>query len=166
MNAPQSSAWREALSQRWRAMAERERSGLIVAGTMLVLALLWGVGLAPAWRTVRAAPAQIEALDLQLQEMQRLAAEAKALRAVPPVPAAQAQAALVAAAQRLGDKARLNLQGERAVLQISRLRGDELARWLAEVRLSARARAVEAQITRTPQGDYSGSVVLSVGGKS
>ncbi len=111
-------------------------------------------------------PRQIEALDLQLQDMQRLAAESKALRAMPPMPAAQAQAALTTAAQRLGDKAQLKLQGERAVLQVSRLSGEQLATWLAEVRISARVRAVEAQLTRTPQGDYSGSVVLALGARS
>jgi len=162
----ENAAWRQALQQRWQSLAERERVLLVIGITVLGLALLWWVGLAPAWRSVRAAPQKIEALDLQLQDMQRLAAEAKALRAMPPMPAAQAQAALTAAAQRLGDKARLSLQGERAVLQLSHLSGDQLATWLAEVRISARVRAVEAQLTRTPQGDYTGSVVLALGARS
>lgn len=166
MSRTEQSAWRQALQQRWQTLAERERVLLVVGGTVLGLALLWWVGLAPAWRSVRAAPQKIEALDLQLQDMQRLAAEAKALRAMPPMPAAQAQAALTAAAQRLGDKARLSLQGERAVLQLSHLSGEQLAAWLAEVRISARVRAVEAQLTRTPQGDYTGSLVLALGARS
>jgi len=166
MSRTEQSAWRQALQQRWQTLAERERVLLVVGGTVLGLALLWWVGLAPAWRSVRAAPQKIEALDLQLQDMQGLAAEAKALRAMPPMPAAQAQAALTAAAQRLGDKARLSLQGERAVLQLSHLSGEQLAAWLAEVRISARVRAVEAQLTRTPQGDYTGSLVLALGARS
>lgn len=160
------SAWRQALNQHWRALAERERVLVAIGVTVLGLALLWWAGLAPAWRSARSAPRQIEALDLQLQDMQRLAAESKALRAMPPMPAAQAQAALTTAAQRLGDKVQLKLQGERAVLQVSRLSGEQLATWLAEVRISARVRAVEAQLTRTPQGDYSGSVVLALGARS
>ena len=38
-----------------------------------------------------------------------------------------------------------------------------LAAWLAEVRSAARARVVEATLTRGPQG-YSGSVVVALGG--
>jgi general secretion pathway protein M len=163
---PSASAVSQQLSQRWQALADRERLLLTVGGLVLGLALLWWVALAPAWRTVRAAPQQLESLDVQLQNMQRLSTEAKALRAMPPLPAAAAQAALTAAAQRLGDKAKLSLQGERAVLQITHLPGDQLAAWLAEVRISARARAVEAQLTRTPQGDYAGSVVLATGARS
>ena len=75
MSRAEISAWRQALQQRWQALAERERVLLWLGGTVLGLALLWWVGLAPAWRTVRAAPQKIEALDLQLQDMQRLAAE-------------------------------------------------------------------------------------------
>ena len=66
----------------------------------------------------------------------------------------------------MGDKARLSLQGERAVLQVSQVSGEQLATWLAEVRISARVRAVEAQLTRTPQGDYTGTVVLALGARS
>ena len=37
--------------------------------------------------------------------------------------------------------------------------------WLAEARVSARARVVEAQLVRTPQGDYAGSLVLVLGAR-
>ena len=64
MSRIENSAWRRALQQRWQALADRERLLLMLGGTVLGLALLWWVGLAPAWRTVRAAPQKIEALDL------------------------------------------------------------------------------------------------------
>ena len=126
---------------------------------------MWWLGLAPALRTVRAAPAQIEAVEGQLQEMQRLAAEVRELRALPALPLTQAQAALSAAAQRQGDPLRLTLQGERATVDIASLPGDALVVWLAEVRMSARARVVEAQLGRTPQGEYRGRLVLVLGGR-
>lgn len=159
-------AWRQAATQRWLSLGERERVMVALAGAVLALSLLWWVGLAPALRSLREAPAQIEALDMQLQEMRRLAAETRDLRALPAIPAAQAQAALAAAAQRLGDKARLTPQGERSVLQVTHLSGEQLGAWLAEVRVSARARVVEAQLVRTPQGDYAGSLVLALGARS
>lgn len=150
----------------WAARSPRERSLVIIAAAVLGLYLLWAVAVMPAWRTLRAAPAKLELAEGQLQQMQRLATEVQELRATPPLPQAQSQAALTASAARLGDKARLTLQGSRATLAISGLAGDELAAWLAEVRGGARARVIEATLNRTPQGLYAGSVVLAVGGGS
>lgn len=153
------SQWRA----RWRALAPRERRGLATAAVLLGVFVLWLVAVQPAWRTLRSAPAQIDALDLQLQQMQRLAAEARDLRATPPVAPAQAAEALRGATQALGERARLTLQGDRAVVSLTGVAGDRLAAWLAEARSAARARPVEAQLTRGAQG-YSGSVVLTLGG--
>ena len=155
-----------AAAQRWSALAQRERRLVLAAVALLGAALLWWLALAPAWRTLRAAPAQIEALDGQLQQMQRLATEVRELRAMPGIELPQAQAAFTAAAQRLGDKARFTLQGERATIELTGLDGQTLGGWLAEVRLSARARVVEAQLNRTPQGGYRGKLVLALGGRT
>lgn len=149
---------------RWQALAERERLLLAVGGSVLGLYLLWAVALAPAWRTVRQAPAQIETLERQLQRMQGLANEAKALRAVAPVPLAEAQAALGAATQRLGPQAKLSLQGERAVLTLKGTDAARLGAWLAEARAGARARVVEANLNQASPGLYDGSLTLALGG--
>ena len=117
----------------------------------------------PAWRTLARAPAEIDTLDAQLQSMQRLAAEAQELRAAPPVTPDQATAALKAATARLGDKARLALQGERAVLTLNGVGTGALRDWLAEARAGARARPLEANLTRASQG-YSGTLVVGLGG--
>jgi general secretion pathway protein M len=94
--------------------------------------------------------------------MQTLADESKQLRAVAPVNAEQATAALKAATDRLGSKGKLQLQGERAVLTLTAVEPSQLRQWLAEARSGARARPVEATLTRAPQG-YSGSVTLALG---
>ena len=159
-------AWRTTATQRWGALAERERLLLIVGSTLLAGALLWWLGLAPALRSLRTAPGQIDAIDGQLQDMQRLAAEVRELRAQPVITLSQAQAALTAAGQRLGDKARVTLQGDRAVVELIGLDGEALGAWLAEARLGARARVVEAQLNRTPQGRYSGRLVLALAGRT
>lgn len=161
---------REALAQRlqplraaWAARDARERRLLLLAAGVLAGYLLWALALQPAWRTVRDAPARLDALDAQLQAMQAQAAEAQALRALPALPRPQASAALQAASERLGDQARLVEQGERAVLTLTGASGDELRSWLAEVRSSARARAVELRLTRDEQG-LSGTVVIALPG--
>ncbi|MBI5254973.1 MAG: type II secretion system protein M [Burkholderiales bacterium] len=154
------------MASAWGQRNPRERQALLLAGGVLAAYLLWAVALAPALRTVRTAPARLEQLDSHLQAMQRLAAEARELRATPALPADQAQSLLTAAAARLGDKARLLPQGSRAVLSVTAMPADELAAWLAEVRVSARARVIESQLNRTPHGMYAGNVVLAVGGGS
>lgn len=147
----------------WAGLAVRERQLLGLAAAVIALYLVFAVAVQPAWRTLRSAPAQRDALDLELQAMQRLAAEAAELRAAPPVSAAQSAQALKSASERLGDKGRLLLQGERAVLTLNGANTAELRGWLAEVRSGARARPVEASLTRGPNG-YSGTIVVAVGG--
>lgn len=152
----------QALAQ-WQAMGERERLALLTVGALLGLLLAWSLLLAPALRTLKTAPVELEKLELQLQQMQAQAQEAGALRAAPAVPPAQAQAALKASVDHLGAVARMNLAGDRAVVTLNGIAPAALQAWLGEVRAAARARPVEAQLTRGPQG-YSGNLVLSLGG--
>jgi general secretion pathway protein M len=147
----------------WRALAGRDRRLLQVAAAVLGLALLWWLGLQPALRTLRHAPAQIEAAEAQLRAMQRLAAEAGELRTTPPVSSEQAAAALRAATERLGEQARLSLQGDRAVLTLNGVSTSQLRAWLAEARSGARARPVEASLLRSGNG-FNGTLVVAIGG--
>lgn len=156
---------RAAAQARWQALAPRERRLLTIAGALALVTLLWFVAIAPAWRTLREVPPQREALEAQLQQMQGLAAEALALRAVPPVPPDQAQAALAAAAERLGAQGKLVPQGaQRAVLTLQGAGSGQLAAFLGEARAGARARVVEATLTQSGPGSYDGSLILAVGG--
>lgn len=145
----------------WRKLAPRERRLLAVGGAVLALGLLWWLLVQPAWRTLQRAPAELEVLDNQLQTMRAQATEAEQLRAAPAVTPEQAAAVLRGAAERLGAKAKLSLQGERAVLTLTALEPGALNAWLAEVRSGARARPLEANLTRAGAG-YSGTLVLAV----
>ncbi|RZL30146.1 MAG: type II secretion system protein M [Rubrivivax sp.] len=154
----------QALTQ-WQGLGERERLALLSVGVLLGLLLAWSVLLAPALRTLKTAPGELETLELQLQQMQAQAQEAQLLRKTPPVPPAQAEVALKASVEHLGAAARLNLAGDRAIVTLNGVAAPVLQAWLAEVRAAARARPVEAQLTRGPKG-FSGSLVLSLGGGS
>lgn len=151
------------LREAWAARQPRERVAVAVAAGVLGLYLLWALALQPAWRTMREAPRQIDELDTQLQAMQALAADVRELRAAPPVPRAQASAALKAATERLGSKGRLIEQGDRAVLTMDAVSAEDLRGWLSDVRASARARAVEANLTRGEQG-LSGTLIVALPG--
>lgn len=158
-------AWRAALAARFKALSARERIAVLAAGALLALALLWLLAIGPAWRTVSEAPARIEALDAQLQQMRQQAAQAVQWRSRPALPPGQAQAALSAATARLNEAGRLTLQGERAVLSLKQVSAEALQAWLAEARSGARARVIEADLTRSGAG-YDGTVILALGGGS
>jgi general secretion pathway protein M len=162
MPASQTPGLLEQLDAFWRARAPRERQALTLGALVVVVLLVWLALVQPAWRTLRAAPAELEALDRQIQQIQAGATEAKALRDVSPVSAPQATAALRAATDRLGDKGRLSLQGDRAVLTLTGVDADALRAWLGESRSAARARPVEASLSRASQG-YSGTIVVVLG---
>ena len=144
---------------RWKELAPRERRLVASAVTLVVVVLLWFVAVAPAWRVVRDAPARLDQLDQQMQAMQRLAAEARVLRAAPPVAMSQSQAALKVATDALGGAARLVITGDRATVTFVNANGAQVRDWLAEARGAARARPVEANLSRGPQG-LSGNIVL------
>jgi general secretion pathway protein M len=147
----------------WQARTPRERQGVSIIAAVVGLFLLWSLLVQPALRTLREAPAQLELLEAQYQQMQRVATESAALRGATRVSSAQAAQALRAATERLGDRARLNLQGDRATLTLSGVTPEALRAWLIEARSGARARPVEAQLQRGAFG-YTGTLGLTLGG--
>lgn len=152
--------WHTQLQPRWQALAARERLALLAAGVAVGLALLWWIGIAPARRTLQEAPAQRATLETQLAQMQRQAADVRRLRNLPPIPLAQAQAALNAATDRLGGKAKVALIGDRATVTFTGIEGPALLAWLAEVRTGGRARPIDAQLKRLGRA-YDGTVTLA-----
>ena len=150
------------LRARWAALGARDKRVVTMLGWVLGALLVWLVAVQPALRTVREAPARLDQLDAQLQQMQRLAGEARSLRDTPTVSAMQAQAAVKAAGDGLEGAARTMLAGERATVTFTNVGVTDLREWLAEVRASGRARPVEANLTRSPQGTFSGTVVLAL----
>ena len=161
--APLAAARTQALAT-WSGMAPRERLGASAAIAVIGLLLVWMIAVQPALRTLREAPAKIDALDAQLQIMQRLAGEARELRGAAPVSAAQAADVLKSATDRLGDKGRITILGDRATLTLTGgVSGERLRGWLGEARSGARARPIDAQLTRGPQG-YAGTIIVTLPG--
>lgn len=163
-----SAAWTEFLAPvvaRWRAFTPRDRQLLSVAAAVLGLFVIWTFAVQPAWRTLSRAPVELDALDTQLQTMQRLATESAELRSTPPVPPQQAVTALQAATEALGEQGKLTLQGDRAVLALNEVGTAALSQWLAAARAGARARPLEATLTRGAAG-YSGTLVVAFGSGS
>lgn len=153
---------RQRALEAWRARSPRDRLLIGVMAAVLGAFVVWTLAIAPAWRTLRDAPAQLAALDTQLLQMRTQAAEVRELRNTTPIAPAQAGVALKAAAERHGDKVRLTLQGERALLTFQGASPEQVRALLVEARSAARARPVEAQLTRSAAG-FNGTLVLSLG---
>lgn len=148
---------------RWQALGERERRLLTLVSVLATVFLFWSIAIQPAWQTLQKAPIELDRLDAQLQEMNRMAGESKELRGVSPVSATQAIASLQAATDRLGKQGRVVVQGDRITLTLTNVSPEALKDWLGEVRSAARARPLEAQLNRV-NGGYSGTILLGFGG--
>ena len=152
---------RTQLVPRWRAMSPRERVVVTLALLFMGVTLAWMLLIAPPLKALRSFPPQRAELDAQYQVMQRQAAEAQQLRAQPPVPPGQAEAALKAATEQLGSVAKLSITADRATVSLEGAGAAALSAWLTEVRTAARARVIEAQLSLKDKG-YSGTVVLTL----
>ena len=150
------------LQTRWQNVSRREQRLIMLALSVVVLALLWWVALAPALKVLKTAPQQHLALDAQLQHMQQLQAQAQALRAQPVLSAAQARSALEDSVKLLGAGAKLGVQAERVTLSLKAVAPDALAQWLASVRLNAHLAPLEAHLTRNSTGGWDGTLVLQL----
>lgn len=155
--------WRRQLDERWAAAAPRERLMVRVTLALVGVALLWLVALNPALTTLRKAPAELDRLDRQLQQMRALGQQADQLKQAVTVSAEQSAAALRAAAERLGPSAELTVTGAQAQLRLRGVPGAALAVFLQEARQAARARPQQAELQSGPEG-YSGRVLLTLPG--
>jgi general secretion pathway protein M len=145
----------------WSRLGARERQLVSIVGALVAALLLWLLAVRPAWTAANDASARLPTLDAQLKNMQRLAIESKELRTAPRLAAPQAIAALKAATDTLGAAGKLTQAGERATLTLTNATGEQIQRWMVDARTTARARTLEAKLTRSGTG-YSGTIVVAL----
>lgn len=121
----------------------RERQLIGVAAALLAAAFLWFVAIAPALQTYRTSSAAHAKLEAELANMQRMAAEAVKLKAMPRASPAQVQTWLDGATKKLG-KASAAVQGSRVQVSFTGASPEALADFLAEARLRAQLMPSEA----------------------
>lgn len=143
----------------WPELAPREQRLIGGAAAVVALALLWWIALAPALRTLSAAPAEHARLDTQLQQMQALQTQARALQSQPRANRDDAVRALESSVrQSFGADAQLQATGGGDAVGLS-VRGAPAAAlgdWLAQARSNARAIPREVHLTRSQAGAASG----------
>ena len=143
-----------ALAQRWHALSPREQALLSWGGTLLAVALVWWIALAPALRTLHEAPAQQARLDVQWQQLQALQAQAQSLQQQPRMTPAEAMRALQqTTTELLGASAQIQTQGERSTITFKAVPATALAQWMTQARTRARAVPVQARWQREANAD-------------
>lgn len=146
----------------WRQLKMSERRLILLAFWVILAVLLWLIAIAPALKILKDAPEQHRALDAKLQSMRALSTEAKTLQSQPKLGLDEAQKALQSSvSQRFGSAAQLNLSGERATLTLKNANPQELAQWLTQARVNARALPGEAKLNKIGDG-WDGTLVLNL----
>lgn len=132
----------------------RERRGVAAAAVVVGLAVLWWVLLAPALRTLRAAPSEIARLETQLAQMRQWATEAEALRQAPrrPPPTDFAGTVSQRVKRALGDKTQVVALPNEVRLITPNVPPATLLALLQDVDDSAQARVSEMTLTRNADG--------------
>jgi len=147
---------------RWEQISAREQTGVRVAAVLLLIALVWLIGIAPALRTLRTAQEEAPKLRAQQQTMRQLEDQARALQSrAAAQPSQDTKGRLEAALPTLGASARMALNADRATVNLEGSSADALVQWLAQVRLNAHALPLELRLVQK-QGQWSGSVVLQL----
>lgn len=151
---------RHAVRRAWAALSPRERR-LAAAGAALAgIAVLWSLGLAPALRTLAAAPLELRRLDGEIVRMRALAAEAQELRAcaeqAPPPDARLALGRVTG--QRLGPLAALGEEEGQSTVTLSQAPAELVVDWLVHAREAAHAAPAQASLHAGGEGLWSGSL--------
>jgi general secretion pathway protein M len=153
--------WQTVLRARWQAASPREQRSLTLAVGVVALALLWWLALAPALAVWRTAPAQHLRLQDQLQNMQTLQAQARALQALPKLNAVESRRALEESLKPLGPAARMTAQMDRLNVALKGVSAQALAQWLSSSRQNAHLVPTEVHLTRAADA-WDGSVVFTL----
>jgi general secretion pathway protein M len=160
-----------ALRQHWASLAPREQTLVLAAATVLGLALLWWLLLAPALAQLRASPARHAALDAQLQQMQALQAQALHLKDIPRPTGNETLPVLWRSlGQQLSAGTQMSTTGDRAAITLKDVPPEALAQWLAQVRSTTRAVPTEARLMRntastggaSPPAPWNGTLTLAL----
>jgi general secretion pathway protein M len=152
------------LKNGYLALAPRERNMVLAAATVVALAVLWWVLLAPALGTLKRVNSERAELDAQWQHMLSLQHEAQALQAQPkPSPEAARQALEASVSAQFGDAAKLQWAGDRANVTLTSVGGASISQWLARARADAKAVPVQVRLTRSPSDTVLWNGLISLG---
>ena len=157
------------MKQWWIGLSRRERLAVIAASTLVAAALLYLLGIEPAWRARARLTAELPRLRADTVEMDALAAEAKKLkvRTRSAEPPAQTKAALTKLlAERNIAINTIREEDERLIVTARRADAAAWLGWLQEASSELPLRVSAARMSRVAAGVVDAEVTLTpVGAK-
>lgn len=167
----------DAFARRTALLTPREQSGVAGVAVILLVALVLGVGVLPAWRSLQQGPARQQALNAQVARVAQLEIQAQALKSRPVWRGAEAATKLQASSAGLAapgavgapgssaaEPLQLSLSPQQAQATLRALPASALSAWLTAAREQAHAVPSEARLTREAGAEgadrWSGTVVM------
>lgn len=146
----------------WAQLGSREHRLILLASSIVALALIWLLALAPAVKVLRSAAKDQAAASVSLQTMQLLAEQAGVLRAQRALGYDESLRNLEnSLKQTLGNTASLSVSETRANVTLKGANADALALWLTQARINARALPSEARLQRSTANANTSSAAVS-----
>ena len=147
-HAPTQKDWLGWLLNTYSSLKPREQLGLKVILGLLILWLSVLTVWRPAEQTWFKPPQALAQLELQLQEMKRLQAQAQAIRAQTRISTQEAAKVLEKITKSLLPQAQMTASEDTVQISFSSVSPSVLARWLMDLRESAQCTVVQADLTR------------------
>ncbi len=140
--------WLGSLLNTYSSLKPREQWGLKVFLGLLILWLIELTVWTPAQQTWFKPPQALTQLELQLQEMKRLQAQAQAIRAQTRMGSQEAAKVLEKITKSLLPQAQMTAGEDTVQISFSSVSASVLSRWLMDLRESAQCTIVQADLTR------------------
>jgi general secretion pathway protein M len=151
------------MKQWWIGLARRERLGVLTAGLIVAAALVYLLGIEPAWRTRARLTSDLPRLRAETVELDALAAEASKLKGRTRTPESPADTKAVLG-RLLAERhiAVSTIREDEARLIVSARRADVAAwlAWLAEASSELPLRVSSARLSRVAPGVVDAEVTL------
>ena len=162
-------ALKRQIAPHWQGLQKREQRLVLGAASLVGVALVWWIALAPALQTLRQFKTSEQALNQQMDHMLALRQQAQALqaqnKAVSLTPASAQRNVQTATTALLGTTGQLQVVGERVTVRLQNTPAASLAQWLQQTRETAHAMPVQAELTRSGPAAaplWSGPVTLAL----
>ena len=156
------------MKQWWIGLSRRERIATSVAAALVALALIFLIGIEPAWRTRVKLGADLPRLRAQAAELDQLAAEAKKLklRTRTLESPEQTRAALTRFLAEKGvNGAQIRDEGERVIVSAKRIDAAAWLAWLKDTTNELPLRIAAARMSKVGTGMVDAEVTLAPAGQ-
>lgn len=150
------------ISASFVSLSARERLMVLIAFYLVLGAFIWWVLLSPALNTLKNAPSQQLLLDQEIQAMQKMALEAKTIRAESKdLPRNFEQSLRLLSENSLPGQTNITSAAGKLTVTLDPVSGQKLLQWLEAIRTELHSKPQELQI-KASETQWQGTVVFLI----